>query len=84
MDIKFNYDNILIMDCEKFLSISHCFKNYVVSANVQLEPGHDLHVTPSIHAVPTLAFALFLVFGFALLRPLSTDFVLPSSYELEY
>src|SRR6266702_161274 len=25
MDIKFNYDNFLIMDCEKFLSISHCF-----------------------------------------------------------
>ncbi len=25
MDIKFKYDNILIMDCEKFLSISHCF-----------------------------------------------------------
>ncbi len=25
MDINFNYDNFLIMDCEKFLSISHCF-----------------------------------------------------------
>ncbi len=25
MDIKFNYDDFLIMDCEKFLSISHCF-----------------------------------------------------------
>ncbi len=25
MDIKLNYDNFLIMDCEKFLSISHCF-----------------------------------------------------------
>src|SRR6266702_585991 len=25
MDIKFNYDNFLIMDWEKFLSISHCF-----------------------------------------------------------
>ena len=24
MDIKFNYDDFLIMDCDKFLSISHC------------------------------------------------------------
>src|SRR6266702_1060130 len=25
MDIKFSYENFLIMDCENFLSISHCF-----------------------------------------------------------
>ncbi len=46
MDIKFNYDNFLIMDCEKFLSISHCFflaslcKNRIMSVSIVQAVSH--------------------------------------------
>src|SRR6266702_3947506 len=57
MDIKFNYDGFLIMDCEKFLSISHCFfpvsscKNRIM-LSVPYCPCPTLHATrPQVRLV---------------------------------